>query len=88
MAKIVVKMAATDLQQALPILMDLGKESVTLLPDLLEPWQVINESGTIGQGAELTLVAKTRFGRAADMRPTMLTLVQDRLAEAGITLVG
>ena len=88
MAKIIVKMAAIDLQQALPILTDMGKEAVTLLPDLLEPWQVISESGTIGQGAELTLLAKTRFGRAADMRPTMLTLVQDRLAEAGITLIG
>ncbi len=88
MANIILKMAATDLPQALPILTDLGKEAVTLLPDLLEPWQVISESGTIGQRAELTLLAKARFGRAADMRPNMLILVQGRLAEANITLGG
>ena len=88
MANIVLKMAATDLQQALPILTNLGKDAVTLLPDLLEPWQIISESGTIGESAELTLLAKARFGQAADIRPNMLVLVQGRLAEAGITLVG
>ncbi len=85
MANIILKMAVTDLQQALPILTDLGKEAVTLLPDLLEPWQVISETGALGQHTELTLLAKARFGRAADMRPNMLVLVQGRLAESDIT---
>ena len=87
MANVIVNIAAADLQRALPLLTDLGEEAVTLLPDLLEPWQVISETGTIGQSAELTLLAKSRFGRAADIRPNMLTLVQDRLTEAGINLV-
>jgi small conductance mechanosensitive channel len=86
-ANVKLKIGAADLCQALPLLEELGREAVSLLPNLLEPWQVISESGTIGQQTELTLLAKARFGKAAEMRPRLLTLVQERLAEAGITLV-
>jgi small conductance mechanosensitive channel len=88
MTNITLKIGAADLPQALPLLADLGKEAVVLLPNLLEPWQVISKTGTIGGYAELTLVAKARFGQAADMRPHLLALVQERLTEAGIELVG
>jgi len=87
MANITLKIAAADLGRALPLLEDLGKEAVALLPNLLEPWRVISESGVIGQQTELTLLAKARFGRAAEMRPRILSLVQQRLAEADIALV-
>jgi hypothetical protein len=60
---------------------------MVLLPNLLEPWQVISDSGVIGQQTELTLSTKARFGKAAEMRPRLLALVQDRLAEADILLV-
>jgi hypothetical protein len=52
----------------------------------LEPWQVISESGVIGQQTELTLLAKARFGQAAEMRPRLLALAQQRLAEANVDL--
>jgi hypothetical protein len=55
---------------------------------MLEPWRVISESGTIGQTTELTLLAKARFGKAAEMQPRLLALVQERLSEAGVELVG
>ncbi len=87
MANIKLKIEATDLHQAVPLLEELGREAVSLLPNLLEPWQVISESGMIGQKTELTLLAKARFGKAAEMRPRLLSLVQVRLAEAGIALV-
>jgi hypothetical protein len=64
----------------------LGQEAVHVLPNLLEPWQVISEHGEIGQQIELTLLAKARFGQAAELRPRLLALVQERLAEAGIAL--
>lgn len=86
-ANIKLKMEGADLSRALPLLEELGQEAVSLLPNLLEPWQVISESGTIGQQTELTLLAKARFGRAAEMRPRLLALVQERLAEASIALV-
>ena len=80
------KIAASDLNRTLPLLQELGKEAVALLPNLLEPWQVISESGVIGQQTELTLLAKARFGKAAEIRPRLLALVQERLIEADITL--
>jgi len=81
------KIAASDLGKALPFLEKLGQEAVVFLPNLLEPWQVISESGVMGQHTELTLLAKARFGKAAEMRPRLLALVQTRLDEAGIILV-
>lgn len=84
---VIVKIAAADLSRALSLLEALGKEAVEELPNLIEPWQVISESGVIGQVTELKLQAKARFGTAADSRPRLLALVQERLAEAGIELV-
>lgn len=83
----IVKIAGADVGRALPLLQALGSEAVALLPNLLEPWQVISEMGVIGQTTELTLVAKARFGAAAEMRPRLLALVHERLSEAEIHLV-
>ncbi len=87
LANINFKVPASDLQQTLELLTSLGEEAVHLLPNLLEPWQVISESGTIGQQTELTLLTKARFGKAAEMRPRLLALVQERLEQNGIQLV-
>ncbi len=86
-ARVRIRIDAEHLAASLPILDALGWEAVNLLPNLLEPWQVINESGMLGQHTELTLVAHTRFGRAADTQPRLLALVQERLKDAGIALV-
>lgn len=83
-----IHIAAVDLGAAIPLLEKLGEEAVALLPNLLEPWQVISKSGELGQQIELTLLAKARFGKAGEMRPRLLELVHERLNEAGIELVG
>ncbi len=79
---------AEDLTRAIPMLKELGDEAVSLLPNLLEPWQILSETGVIGLQTELTLQAKARFGKAADMRPRLLALVHEKLAEAEIILAG
>ena len=81
------RMSSANLGKALPILEALGKEAVLLLPNLLEPWQVISPSGVIGLQTELELVARARFGKAAEMLPRLLALVQEHLQEAGVELV-
>lgn len=81
------QVAAADLSRTLACLNDLGQKAAALLPNLLEPWQVISTSGVIGQHAELTLLAKARLGQAEQVRLDLLALIQERLAEAGITLV-
>ncbi|MER2597911.1 MAG: mechanosensitive ion channel domain-containing protein [Caldilineales bacterium] len=86
MTHITLKLASADLPRAILLLETLGQEATDMLPNLLEPWQVISESGVIGQSTDLTLLAKARFGKAAEMRPRLLALVQDRLFEQGIEL--
>jgi hypothetical protein len=71
----------------LPILEDLGKEAMLILPNLLEPWQIISQSGSIGQQTELTLVAKAKYAMGAELRPRLLALVHERLNEASVHLV-
>ncbi|GJM40142.1 MAG: hypothetical protein DHS20C20_04240 [Ardenticatenaceae bacterium] len=85
-ATVTIKLDANDLSQALHILEALGKEATLLLPNLLEPWQIISQSGAIGQQTELTLVSKAKYAMGADMRPRLLALVHERLNEAGIHL--
>lgn len=85
-AHIKLKLATDDLDQALPLLWEWGSEASSLLPNLLEPWRVISETGTLGAHTELTLLAKASFGQAAELRPHLLALVQGRLTGAGITL--
>lgn len=85
-ATITLKIEAADLPEVLPVLEELGKEAVVRLPDLLEPWRIISESGEMGQQMELTLLAKARFGMGAEMRPRLLAFVQEGLQEAGIQL--
>lgn len=87
-ANITLKIMSGDLSLARATLEALGKEAVTLLPDLIEPWKVTNLEGVMGQYTELTLIAKARFGKAAELRPYLLELVQQNLLEANIQLIG
>ena len=84
--KITLTIASTDLNRSLILLQELSKDAVLELPNLLEPWQVISDSGKMGEQIELTLVAKARFGMAAEMRPRLLALVQQELAKENISL--
>jgi small conductance mechanosensitive channel len=85
--KVTLRLAASDLSQALPILEEMAADAVIQLPNLLEPWQILSESGAIGQNTELALIAKARFGYGAEMRPRLLALVQEKLTEENIQLV-
>lgn len=86
-ANVKLKIATTDLPRALQLLDDLSRDAVSELPNLLEPWQIISEEGSMGEHTELTLLVKTRFGQAATLRPNLLALVQRNFQEANITLV-
>jgi len=87
-ADIKIKIAATDLDKTLTLLKDLGREAVNALPELREPWHIISETGMLEQHVELTLAIKARFGQAADLRPKLLSLIQEHLTQANITLAG
>ncbi len=82
-----IKISSSDITQSLVLLDEIGKEAVSILPNLLEPWKVISEGGVIGSQTELTVLAKARFGKAAEMRPRILALLQERFADSGVILV-
>lgn len=86
-ANVTLTLRSADLARALPILEDLGREAADTLPELLEPWQIISESGVLGHETTLTLVAKARFGTGADLRPRLLALVHQRLGAEGLMAV-
>ncbi len=83
---ITLRLPAETLAHALPLLETLGTEAAAQFPDLLNPWQIINRNGMLGQQIELTLVMQVKFGRAADLRVALLAYLQARLAAADITL--
>jgi small conductance mechanosensitive channel len=79
---------AADLSAAMAALQALGEEAPSLLSDLIEPWRVISEEGAVRGSANLTVYAKARYGRGAELRLKMLALIQERLAAAGIVPTG
>lgn len=83
-ANVTIHLETKDLLLAIELLEDLGRVAVSQLPNLIAPWQVISQDGAIGQTVYLTLIAHARFGKAAEMRPRMLALIQDHLQQAGI----
>lgn len=85
-SKIKLTVLTPDLETVLELLHDVGETAAVEMVDLLEPWQVITAED-FGQEVEVTLMIKARFGRAADLRPQILTLIQRRLSEAEITLL-
>ena len=87
MANITLKIPAADLERTVQLLEVMGQDAMDGLPNLIEPWRVISETGIIGQTAELTLIAKARFGNAAEMRPKLLALVHKALEEENIELM-
>lgn len=87
--KVRLKIAGDSLEKALPVLEDLGEDAMTLLPTLLEPWEVVgtNEDEFDKRGMGVTIIAKAKFGQGAKLRPRLLTQVRKRLTEYNIELL-
>lgn len=86
-ANVTIKLSAVDLNQTLSILETIAEDAMLKLPNLIEPWLIINESGVLGQQTELTIVAKARFGKAAEMKPRLLAYIQEHLVNQNIELI-
>ncbi len=85
-ADLTLKVAGEDLDRSLRLLEEMAPEVADALPDLIPPWRVISKSGALGKRMELTLLARTRFGTGAEMRPRLMSWVHQRFREAGIEL--
>ena len=83
---VTVRVAPADVSEALAVLLPLADEAPRLLPDLLEPWTIVAEDGTLGEAAELLIHAKARYARGAELRLRIMMLVEERLSAAGVAL--
>jgi small conductance mechanosensitive channel len=85
-AKIKLMVPSEVLGRALVLLDALGHEAVGLLPDLLEPWQIISTTDAVGSCTEVTVLASSTYGQAAALRLRIIALFYERLLAEGITL--
>ena len=86
--KVRVNVKSADAHQAVDILEEMATEAVTLLENLLEPWQVLSQDGVMGTTTRLEIVAHAKYGTGAIIRPRLMILVRERLASNGIELEG
>lgn len=70
---------AAKLPQVLQQLDALNESSMTRLTHLIEPWRVVSETGELSETAQLTIVAKARFGKGAELRTRLLALFQTEI---------
>lgn len=85
-ADIVIMIKSEDLAQAIITIEQVQQNALHQLPDLVEPIKIISEEGRMGSGVELKLVAKARFGKAAELRPKLLAFIHAELQKVGIEL--
>jgi small conductance mechanosensitive channel len=81
---VTVRIPANELAKTLDHLENLRAQSMTLLPNLIEPWQVISKTGELGEEAELTILAKAKFGKGAELRTRALTLLHAELRHINV----
>lgn len=77
---------SADAHRAVDVLDGMAADAVLLLENLLEPWTVLSQDGVMGATTSLEIVAHARFGTGAIIRPRLMILAQERLAEHGIAL--
>ncbi len=77
---VTLKVPASEVGKTLDHLEALSITAMTRLPNLIEPWQVISKTGELGKETELTVLAKAKFGKGAEMRTRLLALLQSELS--------
>jgi small conductance mechanosensitive channel len=83
---VTVRVPAGDLAHAMTLLVDLSFEAPDLLPDLLQPFAVHSQAGTVSTVSELVINAKATYGHGSTLRLELMSLIQQRLEAAGIAL--
>jgi small conductance mechanosensitive channel len=86
-AKIKVNVKSGQLASALDTLDRTAQDAREALPDILEPFQVLSTSDTMGNKVELTIMAHCLYARAATVKLRLMDLVYRRLSEAGVEVM-
>jgi moderate conductance mechanosensitive channel len=86
-AKIKLLVKSAQLATALDTLERTARDAMDILPDILEPFQVFSTSDSMGNKAELTIMAHCLYAKAATIKLRLMDLVYHRLTDAGVELV-
>ena len=77
-----------QLEEAIAILDRVTPTLMEKAPDLLEVPELISEQGEMGVHTELSLVARTKYGRGASSRRQLISLIHEAFEEGGIEITG
>jgi small conductance mechanosensitive channel len=86
-ANIKVMVATENLSSALQVLETIADTAQTKFPELTERPEVLSIEGAISNHTELTLAAKAAYGRGAQLRPQLMTIVSQAMHEAGVQII-
>lgn len=86
LARVGIRVAVGELTTVIQLLQSLSSEAMVQLPNLVEPWKVISEESVIGEPITITLLAKAKFGKASELRPRMIAMIQERIDSLEIEL--
>jgi len=76
-----------ELGKAIAVLEETSEKASQTLPELIEPFQVLSTSESMGNKVELTVMAHYSFAKAATIRLRLMDLIYRRLREAGVELL-
>ena len=77
-----------DVGRATDVLKTLSTEVFTQVDYLVEPFQVVGSTNLSGSKVEIIVAAKAAFGKAADLRLTLMDRIQERFRAEKIDLAG
>ncbi len=86
-ARIRLFVKAEQLGRALDVLDGMSETVSREVPEVIEPFQVVSTSDSMGSKIELTVLAHCAYARAARVKLQLMDLIFRRLREAGVEIV-
>ncbi|MGE5603853.1 MAG: mechanosensitive ion channel domain-containing protein [Nitrososphaerales archaeon] len=86
-ARIKLLVKSAQLGQAMNALAGMSDTVQAEVSEIIEPFQVLSTSDTMGSKVELTVVAHCAFAKAATVKLRLMDLIYQRLCEAGVEVV-
>lgn len=77
-----------DVGRATDVLKAMSAETFTQLDYLTEPFQVVGSTNLSGSKVEIIVAARAVFGKAADLRLTLMDRIQEKFRAENIDLAG
>lgn len=87
MVTISFSVSTEDLARSLDALKALGDDVYNGSGELVEPWQVMNNSSVTGGRVELTILAKAVFGKAPDVKLSLTNRIFDCFKQENIAIM-